>query len=534
MKKIIYLVLLLILMPTLVFADSSSPSIMGYDAIVTNKNGAKESHGDAVIPYNTKVHVYNEYDDYAEVEWNDQKDYVVKRKDIAPYREEYIPNDKDIKKNSDYYDGVPLEKIEKDIIVYEKNGLKLSKGPAEIYNKYDKVVPYKTKLRITYEAGYWYYVDDGEYKGWVSINDTIALRNYIDILLLTDTKMVDDDNNYLSTIPAETIINKNNIYHLSDGSKYLVNYNGEEGYIGVKNGDKGYLYSFDYAILSEYYNILTLKNISITSLDGKVRTNVNSGEILDKIYYEEITWDGPEEPVCIGKNCYFYVEYKGTKGFIKDENVILYGKNEEIVHIVTNDEIKMYNIDLYSFLKNNDSEVVNENIKDKYYKGVIPKGTTLNKYKNWWYYKNDNHDYASDLYIVKYKNEFVTVFIDDNFPKEPIKDVSKTEPNIKKTEKNNTKEIILFSVIGAFILALVSFVTIKLINKKKKNRIKDKNKNNTVETKKESIKEEIDNPIKKEENKEEKNIEVEEKKTVYANNGIKKREVTINNEEGKE
>lgn len=41
MKKIIYLVLLIMLMPMLVLADSSGPFIMGYDAIVTNKKGAK-------------------------------------------------------------------------------------------------------------------------------------------------------------------------------------------------------------------------------------------------------------------------------------------------------------------------------------------------------------------------------------------------------------------------------------------------------------------------------------------------------------
>ena len=528
MKKIICLLLLIMLMPNLVLADAGGPTIMGYDAIVTNKKGAKESYGETIIPYNAKIHVYNEYEDYVEVEWNNKKDYTINKKDIAPYREEYIPSDKDVKKNTDYYDGVGLENIEEYIIIYEKNGLKLSKGPSSVYKKYDKIVPYKTKVKVTYGAGYWYYVDDGEYKGWVSVDDTIALHNYIDIVLLTDTKMVDDNNNYLSTIPAETFINKNNLYYLTDGSKFLVNYNGEEGYIGVKNGDKGYLYSFDYAILSEYYNLITLKSVGITSLDGKVRTAVNSGEMLDKVYYKDITWDGPEEPVCIGKTCYFYVEYKGTKGFIKDENVILFGKDEKTDTIVTKEEIKMYTVDLYNYLKNNDSEVVNENIKNKYYKGVIPKGTTLYEYTNWWYYKNDNQERASDFYIVKYKNEIVTVFIDDddNIPKEPIKDIPKMEQETKKVEKNNSKEIILFGVIGAIILALVAFVIIKLVNKKKKIKKEEKNVRDITANKNETVKEgitnKIDNSIKKEEPKEEKKIEVENSNNISTNNSIKK------------
>ena len=155
MKKIVYLfVLLFLFIPTIVLADSSSPSILGYDAVVTNKKGVKVETGDGnyTVAYNTKVHVYAEYDTDASCELINPKDsdpdytLSIPLKDLSPIKKEVFPKDLQNVNNQ----GSTLKKDKDEFIVVNTKGTKLSKGPADIYGKYDKVIPYETKLHTTH------------------------------------------------------------------------------------------------------------------------------------------------------------------------------------------------------------------------------------------------------------------------------------------------------------------------------------------------------------------------------------------------
>ena len=108
MKKV--LCLLMIFIPIVVLADSAGPSIIGYDAIITNKNGAIDvNEKKNTIPYNSQIRVYDEYDDngklYAYVCYLDDykkngecwssKIFTIKRSDYVLLKDEYVPKDND-------------------------------------------------------------------------------------------------------------------------------------------------------------------------------------------------------------------------------------------------------------------------------------------------------------------------------------------------------------------------------------------------------------------------------------------------------
>ena len=94
MKKL-FIILLVLCAPCLVLADSASPSIMWYEAVITNKKGAKyEDDGETkTIPYNKKVFVRSEYEYedgiYADA-CIDGKNYsdchTISIKDVAPVK----------------------------------------------------------------------------------------------------------------------------------------------------------------------------------------------------------------------------------------------------------------------------------------------------------------------------------------------------------------------------------------------------------------------------------------------------------------
>ena len=446
MKKVICLLMLIMFIPSMVLANRASyddnsrqeSSIMGYDAIVVNKNGAKEKNSDEVIPYNTKVFVYEDSENIAYVRWVDKKDYVINISDIIPCEEEYIPDEKNI--NNKIVDDIPLSKLQKEeykIIIYEKNGISLRKGPSVIYKKYAQLIPYQTELKVTYQAGKWLYIDDEKYHGWLN-NELYALQYNSDIMLFDDAKIVDENDEVIFTIPKETLIKKENLYYLSDRSKFIINYNGQNGYAKVDGED--FIYGIDISSYSYSYNLLSLESTEITSSDGNVRTLVNSGITFDKAYKAYVK-HFPS----------YYVQYGEAKGYVKKENVFEYDVGKSIR---LGEDKEFYSIDLYKHLINNGDSVISSNYFTKI---IIPKDTVLTVYEGYPIYWDGDY-MEHNFYITKYNNNFGIIRLSGVDQKLIV------EVDEKKNAIDDTIDIKIL-ILGVIVMLILS--TIKFIKKKK-------------------------------------------------------------------
>lgn len=234
MKKIILFIMLLsfiFIKPNInVLADSSSPIITWYEAIITNPNGAKtyenawSSSGelDVVIPYESEVIVLQEYTNY-NILYNN-KEYWVPREDIAI-------------KNEDFSLGNAYKLAEKVTI--------LTIGESSVYSgpssKFKKVGTLPTNTEFSYEYvtkkgdSSWVYIEDDNIKGWIQTmgsrgEDMVASKTNITIKLLEDY----ENTYYNLSIPKDTVLRSFYIYISGNGPGsigYQVEYNGNKIWI---------------------------------------------------------------------------------------------------------------------------------------------------------------------------------------------------------------------------------------------------------------------------------------------------------------
>ena len=472
MKKVIYLFILMFI-PIMVLADASGPSIIRYDAIISNKKGAKDIGNNKNISYDTKISVYDEYKDEGKTyvraciiknNKNDECDEVtILASDIMPLKDEYIPTDKDAKD-----DDISIVKLfNKKIIVFEEKGIKLRKGPSEAYKEYDVTVPYKTFLTAKYAVyNYegdstfytWYYVADNDYTGWIGVSGSHIAYLMDEIIVATNTNLYNSSGAIIGSIKSETVFK--DMYYLENNDKYsyYLQYNNEDAYI------KGMNYGYALSNIKVY----TLKDANIISIDGQKRIKVPVattlkvlygfvGEGIDGIYIDE------------NKN-YFYVEYNGVKGFISNDAVEpLYNNTKKTM--VLNYELEMYDYP---------SQKANKLNK------VVPAGTQITTP---YYYSeiiwNENETEYRDWYLITYNG--TTGWI-------KLKDINKTDnPKTDNNNKNNTptntnhvevnkenNNILLYCLIGAGVLCLTGIVTIILVNKKRKNKSNNKSEDKQV------------------------------------------------------
>ena len=437
MKKVIYL-LILMFIPIMVLADASGPSIIRYDAIISNKKGAKDIDNNKNISYDTKISVYDEYKDEGKTyvraciiknTKNDECDEVtILASDIMPLKDEYIPTDKDAKD-----DDISIVKLfNKKIIVFEEKGIKLRKGPSEAYKEYDVTVPYKTFLNAKYAVyNYegdstfytWYYVADNDYTGWIGVSGSHIAYLMDELIVATNTNLYNSSDAIIGSIKSETVFK--DMYYLENNDKYSY-----------------YL---------QYNRIKVPVATTLKVLYGFV------GEGIDGIYIDE------------NKN-YFYVEYNGVKGFISNDAVEpLYNNTKKTM--VLNYELEMYDYP---------SQKANKLNK------VVPAGTQITTP---YYYSeiiwNENETEYRDWYLITYNG--TTGWI-------KLKDINKTDnPKTDNNNKNNTptntnhvevnkenNNILLYCLIGAGVLCLTGIVTIILVNKKRKNKSNNKSEDKQV------------------------------------------------------
>ncbi len=522
MKKLIYL-LILLFTPVLVLADSASPSIEEYDAIVINKNGAKTSSTDdsgkiITVPYNTKIHIYNEYDGEAETDCQNIKycSVKVKIKDILPVKEEIIPSKKD------------FEQVNVDVIIFNKKGIKLNKGPADAYKKYDTVIPYMTKLKASYALmGYegesseyynWLYVSDGTNKGWIYVNDyyesldynknIVGVSSSMPLLTFKNINIVDDTGKVLSTIPGETVLN--DYYYLNVIGKYYIDYNGTVGFITLSESINDNYYTYYSTKASESY-ALALKKLKITSLDGETRIEVPYGERVKLLYYGN---------VCVGsKKCYDYVEYKNKKGFINVNDVLELSSESSKRAMLIKKESILYNINLQLDEQHGNNLKVNKYIEKYRTSKLIPANTSVTTYDEYIFYDTNElgniiYENAYKFYLVVYDG-VVGLIQDDNNTTIESKEETPINNEIIPNENNDVdisnkpNNIILYAIIGSLIVAITMVATIIIINGNKSEKRKEEKK----EIKKEEIVKQEDKKEEHQEEKKEKTItEMEEPK----------------------
>jgi hypothetical protein len=485
MKKILFFFLILFI-PVIVWADSVSPHIIGYDAVVINKNGVTYDDGEDkhTIKYNTKLFVRNEYDGEASVCLNSNTNecFTVSIKNIAPVKKEVVP--KDILKKDN--DGTTVKNIDSKLFIINKKGEKLKKGPADIYGYYDVTVPYKQIVKVSHAihftghgGGYsWFYVDDGKYQGWISNDEGIAVYYNDSLLMFEDVKLYNiDTKEVIDTIPVETVING---YY--NAELVYVTYKDNFGYITSGETEKEY-YRQSFGFKSKVGYILTAKSIEMTS-KGKTLTAIPKGERIKILYggfEEDEIVDAPNYstgPICITKEkCYYYIEYNGVKGFIRDDDNIIsldvYDKiktksydEDKAVYDVTyylDPEGKLYEnkmpIEDYSKLHETDD--------------ILIAGTKVTYYMSSYitdYSKDDETLYGSKGYtinLIKYGNNKIGWVIEEKYDDRAFKEEPK---EIEEPKEDRNMTTIFICVGAALLISVIAIVTIILINKKKKNK----------------------------------------------------------------
>ncbi len=481
MKKYFYLLGVLILFPFFVLADTAGPAVLGYDAVIINKNGAKVKESKEVIAYNTKVRVVDEFDGYGMIcltdecsRWGESSKLIL-ISDYLPIKEEITPKDIEKKFDKDGYNSeseASFHVSNDKFIVFESKGIKLSKGPSEAYGKYEQVISYMTHLTTKCyiftgsgetENNYWYYIDDGKYHGWLNASayySNLQLGQLTEKLVTMDNISLYDRNNKLvTTIPSETMLT--NAYYIEKNKEYYIEYNDKDGF--VKENKFVHVEKVDGFVIA-------LKDTDIIS-SSKVVGTIPSGTKVNIVYgkYEQIgrddfKIDGVEKN---GKK-YYYVQYKDSRGLISEDNVASF----------LNSDYEYYS-DLFkkvTFTLNSATELYS----DIYYADeptgiIIPSGTKIISYYS---YEDELQDATGirewyNCYLVMYNNTKGWIKIKT----EKGHEIEKIDPvdEMNNTNTNKTSDTLIYALVGAGICCFVGVISIIVVNKKKK-----KN-NNTME-----------------------------------------------------
>lgn len=513
MKKYLFLLILIMIAPMFVLADSASPSIIGFDAIITNKNGAKSINEEGtIIPYNTKIRVINDHGngDYSvciqeDTDKNDINQCLkspldIKGSDMMILKDEVLP--KDVEKISN--DGTSLAKEKLKIVISNSNGVKVKKGPADLYSEIGNTIPYKTSIEVNYYLkGYegdhdfisWVYVDSNGNRGWINSDNYNIVYANEKRLLFHDIDLYDDSGNIVVTLKKEEVVSG-----FTSGNLY--NYQGQ--YLILKDE------CFDYlGYSSEKGYILTTKSINILSGEGKAISGIPSKTKVKILYAErEFVEVFEPYPVCIKDNeCYYYVEYNGQKGFISSTDVIPL-KHESKVEQKSFSGAK----ELYALTVNKYSEQpksVKEHLNKNKLNIIIPGNTKITCYSTDYLYSANSEmveltlvNYNDTLGWIVTNSEGVTIETPkstdekEETPAETPKSTEEEKPTetpnpteekpIETAQPENNKEYnksentILYLIIAALIIGIAALATILIINQNKDAKKVEKSKENVV------------------------------------------------------
>ena len=319
MKKLFYLFLLMFLFPLSVKADSMSPRIVSYDAIVINPEGAEaeivscrdlifiwnETGETELIEYNTKIKVLQEVEGRGFFTYND-KCASIDLKDIRSY-------------NNVKLDDFQKFEEKKKLLTY--GDVYLYNGPSEVYGKVNNEVKIPTGEIIEYEYhdGYWCYVTYNGVSGWIqmrAINEKFASQEEKDKVKVAheikEKVILNSDIEYLYVGPySDEKVNVNIPKNTILDSKFAIRpYIGPATTLYIEyNGVSGWLTN-EHKFSSLYTDIILNSNGATLYEEG----NTNS-EILSTIPYNV------EVNVFLTNYVkgFKMIEYKGLIGYVKVE-----------------------------------------------------------------------------------------------------------------------------------------------------------------------------------------------------------------------
>lgn len=419
-NKLIILLTLFLMMPLFVKADMAAPS-SSYKVRISNPKGAE-------------IYELNEKDEYKKTgkKLNYDEIYTVRYEEIH---------------NNELYIDVELEKIDED------------------GEKYHDIITIKFKDTKLTEVKLKDYKQEEKIKFYVF-----------------------DDSCYLYKGPSVKYGKINPETSLSIGTIIETAYYDEMWAYVEHNGQKGWVYTYSYsrensesagmvAIYDDYY-YEKIKTLEETVMYKSPKTNEKLGVTIPKEIELKIIYSYSIEV----KMPYYYVEYNGTKGWIKtirDEdwlitNIAYERVKGEYEDLVVKDE---NGITFYSKANNKDTAIG----KIPYQTKVIPTYYLMGShYANWFFieyngkkgwvdaeeFYDDEEDMVDDEEDIQDKDE---VLDDEDIVAEPDESIDNdSSPENDNDGEKSINEIIIYYACGVIILSLTAVVTIILINKKKK------------------------------------------------------------------
>lgn len=242
MKKILsVIIMMLIMIPCVVFADMGAPVIKEYKASVKNPNGAilwkYNDSGELIdsgkgIKNGTVITILYEEDGRCEA---DGYEGYILISDIRAVEENYTPE-----KLGDSKEFLTTKKVD------------IKKGPAEGYDSTGISIPGGTTVTVREvlekdengeyftSSTHWYYIEYKGTKGFVStLTAALAWKGeYLyDMATYKTTKVFDTLNNkVIATIPPKTILKKANLYDLDGWTRgYYLSYDNVQGIVKVED-----------------------------------------------------------------------------------------------------------------------------------------------------------------------------------------------------------------------------------------------------------------------------------------------------------
>lgn len=419
MKKVLLItvvcLLAIISLQLTVLADMGAPEIEPYKASVSNVNGANYYNGEEVVgklEYGTVIDVAYEY---MEGEENELKASFASVENEFQY---YTINVSDI---------IVLEetgKIEYDkeskisMIIIAEDGVEISKGPAYAYEKTGVTIPKGTEItgyRTTNMGGAspWLYVTYEGTSGWVcELNGAIGYKTseYETVKLLTPRKTsIYKDTSYktvVEVIPANTILT--DFLYLDDWSQaFYVTYEGVSGYLSNGNCAVNYPWLENDSKTFTYELNYPAKLYKEGNAASEVLIeNIPEGTELEYAFGEDIRFAG-----------WIYTTYNNISGWV--------------YYLEDGTDYENYLQDAV-YPENTDVPVVDNE-----------KETS----------KDTNDENVTENEVVENGNIVKNEAVEENEP--PTTSFSGTQ-------------IVILCIMFAIIIAVTSFVTIALVNRKKK------------------------------------------------------------------
>ena len=292
MKKIVYFLIALLLLPVVANADVAMPEIKEYDAVVVKDEVPYYSESGielkevGKLPKGTKVTIkhllYKDNEVYGMITYN-KKSYVVNTKDV------FVDDNLGI--NEQY---VRAEEEDRKILIVGEATMR--KGPIDSYEAVATINDQELTYRFTFQDdnAVAYYVEYNGKKGWLSDKSNV----YIDG---SDAVVIEDFRETSCKKAKEFDIIKE--VWMNNEYQWTIDPKGEKCEVAVSDAPKLFP-------LTGYKETVKLEEDMTFSVGMESVTKVTAGEELI-IYTEEAYRNG---------NWIYYAEYNGEKGWLIQGN----------------------------------------------------------------------------------------------------------------------------------------------------------------------------------------------------------------------